>query len=223
MMDLFNENGHLTAEGLNAVIAETLPELERLEAAEHLSFCDECLLKYSQLLTQDVLYTPIEPALPRVKKSLRQKFVHFTLARYTTVAAAVAFAFVLYSIGAFTNFVPTTSGIPDTSPPTAYVEPQSGLFEKITGAATFFFRNETINPPMDKSITPPEAPKIRVPKEIKIKIPDKTTKKPYVSEAAKPEHPKENPAKTKLKEDNPAKQNITAENPAQSILNNKEE
>ena len=39
-MELFDQNGCLTEEGLHAVIGGQLDELGRLEAAEHLSYCD---------------------------------------------------------------------------------------------------------------------------------------------------------------------------------------
>ena len=43
-MELFNKEGHLTDEGLRAVVDGTLDEMGRLEASEHLSFCDSCQL-----------------------------------------------------------------------------------------------------------------------------------------------------------------------------------
>ena len=39
-MELFNKEGHLTDEGLRAVVDGTLDEMGRLEASAHLSFCD---------------------------------------------------------------------------------------------------------------------------------------------------------------------------------------
>ena len=40
MLDLFDQNGHLTDEALQALIREEdLDELQRLEISEHLSFC----------------------------------------------------------------------------------------------------------------------------------------------------------------------------------------
>ena len=53
-MELFNQNGCLTEEGLHAVIGGQLDELGRLEAAEHLSYCDKCMDRYTALLTADV-------------------------------------------------------------------------------------------------------------------------------------------------------------------------
>ena len=48
-MELFNKEGHLTDEGLRAVVDGTLDEMGRLEASEHLSFCDSCLVRYTEL------------------------------------------------------------------------------------------------------------------------------------------------------------------------------
>ena len=52
-MELFNKEGHLTDEGLRAVVDGTLDEMGRLEASEHLSFCDRlpCALHGSCLRT----------------------------------------------------------------------------------------------------------------------------------------------------------------------------
>ena len=44
---LFDAEGHLTDEGLYALKDGTLDDLGALEAAEHLSFCDYCLLRYT--------------------------------------------------------------------------------------------------------------------------------------------------------------------------------
>ena len=42
-LELFNDQGCLTDEGLQALIAGSLDEMGRLEAAEHLAYCDRCL------------------------------------------------------------------------------------------------------------------------------------------------------------------------------------
>ena len=46
---LFDAEGHLTDEGLYALKDGTLDDLGALEAAEHLTFCDYCLLRYGFL------------------------------------------------------------------------------------------------------------------------------------------------------------------------------
>ena len=57
-MELFHENGCLTDEGLQALVNGELDELGRLEAAEHLSYCNRCLDRYTALLTGDVIEQP---------------------------------------------------------------------------------------------------------------------------------------------------------------------
>ena len=55
MSDIFKEDGHLTKEALQNLKNENLEELTRLEIAEHLSYCDECLMMYTELLEDDML------------------------------------------------------------------------------------------------------------------------------------------------------------------------
>ena len=50
-MELFDKNGCLTDEGLQALQAGGLDELGRLETAEHLAYCDKCMDRYTALLT----------------------------------------------------------------------------------------------------------------------------------------------------------------------------
>ena len=61
-MELFDKNGCLTDEGLQALQAGGLDELGRLETAEHLSYCDKCMDRYTALLTADALETPAHSA-----------------------------------------------------------------------------------------------------------------------------------------------------------------
>src|SRR5699024_11729655 len=57
-MELFREDGCLTDEGLQALVGGSLDEWGRLEAAEHLSYCDRCMDRYTALLTGAVLEQP---------------------------------------------------------------------------------------------------------------------------------------------------------------------
>ena len=53
MMVCFRPDEHLTDEALTALVQGTpLTELERLELAEHLSYCDQCLQRYTELLAE---------------------------------------------------------------------------------------------------------------------------------------------------------------------------
>lgn len=56
-MELFDKNGCLTDEGLQALQAGGLDELGRLESAEHLSYCDKCMDRYTALLTAVLAFT----------------------------------------------------------------------------------------------------------------------------------------------------------------------
>ena len=47
---LFDAEGHLTDGGLRALQDDRLDDLGRLEAAEHLTFCDYCLARYTALI-----------------------------------------------------------------------------------------------------------------------------------------------------------------------------
>ena len=72
-MELFNKEGHLTDEGLRAVVDGTLDEMGRLEASEHLSFCDSCLVRYTELLADDTLLVPEMPLTPTVLARVRRR------------------------------------------------------------------------------------------------------------------------------------------------------
>lgn len=99
-IQLFWENGHLSNEGLAAVRDGQLDELARLEAAEHLSFCDECLDRYLALAQAAPLDPPQDLTLP-VMRRIRQRMARLLLNRYAVAAAAVVLAFGLWGGGVF--------------------------------------------------------------------------------------------------------------------------
>ena len=45
-MELFDAKGCLSEEGLQALVSGQLDETQRLEAAEHLAYCDRCMDRY---------------------------------------------------------------------------------------------------------------------------------------------------------------------------------
>lgn len=49
-MELFDVKGCLSEEGLQALVGGQLDETQRLEAAEHLAYCDRCMDRYTALL-----------------------------------------------------------------------------------------------------------------------------------------------------------------------------
>ena len=88
-MELFDQNGCLTEEGLHAVIGGQLDELGRLEAAEHLSYCDECMDRYTALLTADVLEEPPRSARGAVMGTIWVRLMQNTWGRAAVAAVAV--------------------------------------------------------------------------------------------------------------------------------------
>ena len=89
----FRPDGHLTDAALAALVrGDPLPELERLELAEHLAYCDRCLQRYTELLTDEVLAPPPSPAGPGLRRRLGRRAVRLTPSRYPPPAAAVVLA-----------------------------------------------------------------------------------------------------------------------------------
>ncbi|MBO8434806.1 MAG: hypothetical protein IAC55_05760 [Tyzzerella sp.] len=103
-MDLFDRDGHLTDYALDLIINGEPNEMERLEVSEHLSFCDECILRYTEKLSDislmDMEDSVADTVMLRIKRRLRSIFVN----KYGTVAVASCFAIVLWISGAFTHF-----------------------------------------------------------------------------------------------------------------------
>ncbi|MBE5037424.1 hypothetical protein INF35_06480 [Subdoligranulum sp. DSM 109015] len=100
---LFDRSGHLTGGGLDAMQNGTLDELGSLEAAEHLSFCDACLSRYTNWLEAmpEKLLAPANDLIPQVQNLMRMRSIRVMTNRYISVAAAVILAFALWQFGAF--------------------------------------------------------------------------------------------------------------------------
>ena len=107
-MELFDRtSGCLTDEGLQALANGQLDELSRLEAAEHLAFCDACLDRYTALLAGPVIVQPPQDLQKPVWQRIRSQMFRVLTNRYATAAAAVAIAFCLWGSGLFQGLVPT--------------------------------------------------------------------------------------------------------------------
>lgn len=124
-MKLFCETGCLTDEALRAVRDGALDETARLEASEHMSFCDACLLRYTDLLTDDVLVAPPAPLAPTVMRRIRGRTLRVAVNRYARVAAVAALALALWSTGVFDSLVPKPAGPDWDAPPQLTVPPIS--------------------------------------------------------------------------------------------------
>ena len=92
-MDIFRADGHLTDEALAAFVQDGIvDELARLEAAEHLSFCDWCLQRYTDALAGTELLIPEHSCQRTVWSRIRARAFRMITSRYATAAAAVALA-----------------------------------------------------------------------------------------------------------------------------------
>lgn len=130
---LFDTAGHLTDAGLDAVKDGTLDDLGSLEAAEHLTFCDYCLQRYTALLdaAPACLQTPMRDLVPQVQALMRLRSFRILTNRYVSAAAAVVLAFALWQFGAFTP--PKTAIKPSESiPKTAVSTVLNGTFADIS-------------------------------------------------------------------------------------------
>ena len=92
-MERFRADGHLTDEALTALVRDDgLDQLCRLELAEHLSFCDACLQRYTDLLCGTELLTPERSCQETLWARVRARTLRLVTSRYATAAAAVALA-----------------------------------------------------------------------------------------------------------------------------------
>lgn len=100
-MEYFNEDGHLTEDALTELVYGEPEELHRLEIAEHLSFCDECLERYTWILSEPALISPAHSVIPKVTVQMKNRAKRTFLSRYGTMAVAACFAMMLWVTGSF--------------------------------------------------------------------------------------------------------------------------
>ena len=101
-MELFDQNGCLTEEGLHAVIGGQLDELGRLEAAEHLAYCDKCTDRYTALLTADALADPPRDVRRTVMSTIWVRLMQSTYGRAAVAGVAAVLALTMWRTGALT-------------------------------------------------------------------------------------------------------------------------
>ena len=99
-MELFRDDGCLTEEGLQALVAGQLEELGRLEAAEHLSYCDHCMDRYTALLTADALETPSRSVRSTVMTTIWVRLMQNTYGRIAVAGVAAVLALTMWRSGA---------------------------------------------------------------------------------------------------------------------------
>ena len=143
---LFDAEGHLTDEGLYALKDGTLDDLGALEAAEHLTFCDYCLLRYTKMIDNapECLQQPMRDLIPQVQNLMRLRSFRIMTNRYVSTAAAVALAFLLWNVTAFG--ITGSTGVPVARPtPT---EPQPSFRQRVNSVVGGFYEslNNTLPP-----------------------------------------------------------------------------
>ena len=91
---VFREDGHLSDRALAALAQneDRFDELERLEIAEHLAFCDECLQRYTLALEGGDLLVPERSCQKTLWARIRGRAFRLAVSRYATAVAAVTLA-----------------------------------------------------------------------------------------------------------------------------------
>ena len=101
-MELFDAKGCLSEEGLQALVGGQLDETQRLEAAEHLAYCDRCMDHYTALLTDDVLEQPPRSARGAVMGTIWIRLMQNTWGRAAVATVAAVLALTMWRTGALT-------------------------------------------------------------------------------------------------------------------------
>lgn len=160
-MELFDQNGCLTEEGLHAVIGGQLDELGRLEAAEHLSYCDKCMDRYTALLTADVLEEPPRSARGAVMGTIWVRLMQNTWGRAAVAAVAAVLALTMWRTGTLEQILEGTRDLKTWMPSTSQTQPEQlgkpvqdkapapTLSQKLTGTldSLLFGKNESAAEP----------------------------------------------------------------------------
>lgn len=92
-MTLLQQNGHLSEQALAGLAEGSLCTDQRLQAAEHLTACDVCLLRLTEMdATQLPVQAPAHDLVPPTMRRLRRAKVVAFVQRCGVVAAAACFA-----------------------------------------------------------------------------------------------------------------------------------
>lgn len=119
-MKLFDAKGCLSEEGLQALVGGQLDETQRLEAAEHLAYCDRCMDRYTALLTDDVLEQPPRSARGAVMGTIWIRLMQNTWGRAAVATVAAVLALTLWRAGTLEQILHTgqqlNTWLPQTEP-----------------------------------------------------------------------------------------------------------
>lgn len=123
-MELFDEKGCLSAEGLHAIVDGQLDELGRLEAAEHLAYCDKCMDRYTALLTADVLQDPPRSAHKAVMSTIWVRLMQNTWGRAAVAGVAAVLALTMWRSGTLDQILQAGRTVRTWTPETTQTEPE---------------------------------------------------------------------------------------------------
>ena len=141
---VFRDDGHLTGGALLALAGneDGFDELARLEIAEHLAFCDECLQRYTALLEDGgALLAPRRSCRKTLWSRVRTRALRMAAGRYATAAAAVALALTMLWGGGPT---PARLSLPEDRPSISRRlsgwtgEVNDSLRQSVAGISDFF-------------------------------------------------------------------------------------
>lgn len=106
-MILFDDNtGHITDGGFDALRKEQLSLDQRLEFAEHLSFCEDCRNRYLAFLESRPLLTPSHSAAEPVMRRIHTRGRLILLRRALRAGLAACLLFTLLSV-----LMPPSAGV----------------------------------------------------------------------------------------------------------------
>lgn len=101
MKELFDNDGHLTDIAFMLLDSNKLDDLQRLEIAEHNSFCDECLDRYIGYVEKSELMIPSELMKKKINNKIFVNNKKICLNQYISVAIAACFTMIFWITGAF--------------------------------------------------------------------------------------------------------------------------
>lgn len=126
-MELFDKNGCLADEGLQALQAGGLDELGRLETAEHLAYCDKCMDRYTALLTADALETPPHSAHKAVMTAIWVRLMQNTWGRAAVAGVAAVLAFTMWRSGTIDQLLNFRQELHTWTPETSQSQTEEAL------------------------------------------------------------------------------------------------
>ena len=116
----------------------------KAEAAEHLSFCDYCLLRYTAMIdaAPDCMKQPMRDLIPQVQSLMRLRSFRIMTNRYVSTAAAVMLAFALWRFGFFGGVGTVQKSVqqlPDVTPRVTVSQALGGMFDSMSSGLSNMF------------------------------------------------------------------------------------